>query len=53
MMNSKGPRTDPWDTPCFIAPQSEKKPCKLLDDPISAFYLLYVRQDLNQFAPVP
>jgi hypothetical protein len=23
--NNKGPKTDPWGTPCFNVPQSEKK----------------------------
>jgi hypothetical protein len=25
IMKSKGPRIDPWGTPCFIVPQFEKK----------------------------
>jgi hypothetical protein len=25
IIKSKGPRIDPWGTPCFTVPQSEKK----------------------------
>jgi hypothetical protein len=25
IINSKGPRIDPWGTPCFNVPQSEKE----------------------------
>ena len=25
IMNKRGPRIDPWETPCFNVPQSEKK----------------------------
>jgi hypothetical protein len=25
IMNNRGPRIDPWGTPCFSVPQSEKK----------------------------
>jgi hypothetical protein len=25
IMNNRGPRIDPWGTPCFIVPQAEKK----------------------------
>jgi hypothetical protein len=25
IMKSKGPRIDPWGTPCFIVPQFEKR----------------------------
>jgi hypothetical protein len=25
IMNNRGPRIDPWGTPCFNVPQSEKK----------------------------
>jgi hypothetical protein len=37
IMHNRGPRTDPWRTPCFNVLQSEKKFWALLDDFTSIF----------------
>jgi hypothetical protein len=38
IMKSKGPRIDPWGTPRFIVPQTEKKFRVSLHDLKSTFY---------------
>jgi len=44
---------DPWETPCFIVPQSEKKFCVELGNVTSTFCLLLVKKDLNQSSYTP
>jgi hypothetical protein len=34
----RGPRADPWRTPCFSVPQSEKGFCAVLGDFTSHFF---------------
>jgi hypothetical protein len=43
IMKSKGPRIDPYGTPCFIGPQFEEEFRVLLGDFISTFCFLSVR----------
>jgi hypothetical protein len=43
IVNSKGPRIDPWGTSCFNVPQSEKQFSVALGDFISTFCLLLVK----------
>jgi len=40
IMNNRSPRIDPWGTPYFKVPQSEKKFGAVLGDFTSTFYLL-------------
>jgi hypothetical protein len=47
---SKGPKTDPWETPCFTVPHFEEN---FSNDFISVFCFLFVRWDQNQIATVP
>jgi hypothetical protein len=44
---------DPWGTPCFNIPQSEKKILLELSDFISTFCLLFVKYDLKQSIVTP
>jgi hypothetical protein len=46
-------RIDPWETPCFTAPQSEKKFWAVLGDFTSTFCLLLDKLDLNQTLYTP
>ena len=52
-MNNRGPRSDPWRTPCFNVPQAEKKFLVIFGDFTLTFCLLLVKQDLNQSSYIP
>jgi hypothetical protein len=53
IMKSKGPKIDPWGTPCVTVPHLEKTFGVALDGFISTFCFLFVRLDLSQCAAVP
>jgi hypothetical protein len=52
-MNNRGPRINPWGTPCFSLPQSEKKIRAVLADFTSTFCHMLVKLDLNQSSYTP
>jgi len=52
-MNIRDPRIDPWRTPRFSVPQTEKKKLAVLGDFTSIFCLLLVKQDLNESSGTP
>jgi hypothetical protein len=43
IMNNKGPRIDPWETPCSNVPQSQKKLLDVLGNFTSTSWLLLVK----------
>jgi len=47
-MNNGGPEINPWETPFFKVPQSEKKVLVVISDFTSIFCLLLDKEDLNQ-----
>ena len=53
IMNNRGPRIDPWGTPCFCVPQAVKKFLVVLGDFTLTFCLLSVKQDLSQSPYTP
>ena len=47
-MNTRGPRIDPWETPCFTVPLAEKK----MFSYIRGFYVNFL-SSVNQTGPKP
>jgi len=51
--NNGGPEIDPWLTPFFKVPQSQKKILVVLGDFTSNFFLLLDKEDLKQLSDTP
>ena len=53
ILNKRSPRIDPWGTPNFSVSQSQKNVLVVSGDFTSTFYLLLVKQDMNQSSDTP
>ena len=53
IINKRGPKIDPWGTPCFNVIQSGKILLVSLSDFTSSFFLLLIKQNLKQSSDTP